>query len=274
MYLDDQSPYPGHEVGPDFGAGPGPHPGSGPGSGHGPGPVPGRPGGPGRARFVAILSGFAVLGAVLGIGTAELLRSLEQPHLTGALTSVEPIASATDEESAEPQEPLPADVWGDPTTDPATATSAATQPPTATPSADYHPVPAVAADEPGLDFGFLTEITRSDGMISMQFDRASFYTGAEARTRNGGRAPRNDYLVVNNNSARRSFELDPKASVMGANRLLDRNGVVDREPLTVEQLLQNSEQALAVGSAGLPVWLRHSDGPDGPVTALAEQALP
>jgi hypothetical protein len=278
MYLDDQRPDPGRGHGPDATSGlgrilgPAPTPDSSPAPDSGPNPRRGPSGRAGRGRVVAILSGFAVLGAVIGVGTAEVVRSFEQPHLTGALTAARPSAliSATEDESVVPPAPLEADTWGDPTA----PSSTTAQAPTATLTPDYDPIPMSATNEPGLDFGFLTQVGSSDGTISLQFDRATYYTGAEATKRNGGKPPEDDYLIVNINRAKRSFDLDPNASVMAANRLLNRTDVVTREPLTVNDFVRNYQQALAAGSTGVPVWLRHSDGRDGPVTALAEQFLP
>jgi hypothetical protein len=161
--------------------------------------------------------------------------------------------------------------------EPTSTTGRTTQSPTATTTPDYRPISTYAPGEPGLDFGFLTQIKNSDGTISLQFDRALFYTGAEAKKHNHGEAPDDDYLIENTNPAERVFTLDPKASVMAANRLLSRTDMVGRQPLSVEEFVHNYQQALTTGStgpSGLPVWLRHSNGVDGPVTAVAEQFLP
>ena len=225
-----------------------------------------------RRRLVGIFSGLAVLGLVIGIGAAELVRAFDQPGLSGALTSASPTASSSESADEELTEPTPSAEVSESDL-PVVETSSTTPDLASRPVQIYRPIPTDAASEAGLDFGFLTRVDSAEGTVSLQFDRATLYTGAEATRRNGGRRPLDDYLIENDNEVTRSFTLDPKASVMAAGRLLNRTGVVGREPLTMDEFVHNCAQALDAG-AKLPVWLRHTEGMSGPVTALAEQFLP
>ena len=110
--------------------------------------------------------------------------------------------------------------------------------------------------------------------MALRFDRATFYTGNEAKQRNNGDDPENDYLIENTNPTQRQFTLDPKASIIAVNRLLNQTGQVGRETLTVAESIQNSTRVLTGSTTDLPVWVRHTDGLTGAVTAVAEQFLP
>jgi hypothetical protein len=146
--------------------------------------------------------------------------------------------------------------------------------PTATRKPDYRPIPENAAADTNLDFGFLNRVVSRNGTVTLRFDRATFFTGDAAKQRNGGQTPDNDYLIENTNPAQRSFSLDPKASIIVVNRLRTDPGQVGRQTLTLDQFVQNSNRVLTGSITDLPVWLRHTDGLTGPVTALAEQFLP
>lgn len=210
---------------------------------------------PSRGRLIAIFSGLGVLGLLIGVGAAQLTGSDEKSALIGAT----PATSAPDSL--------------DPSAEPGTTTSPATTPtPTGTPN--YGSIPEDATTEPGLDFGFLTRVVNQNGTVTLRFDRASFYTGEEARQRNNGEAPDNDYLIENTNPAQRQFTLDPKATIVAVNRLLSQTGQVGRETLTVAEFIQNSRRVLTGSTTDLPVWLRHTNGLTGDVTAVAEQYLP
>ena len=113
-----------------------------------------------------------------------------------------------------------------------------------------------------------------NGVVTLRFDRAAFYTGDEAKKHNHGKVPDNDYLIENTNPAQRSFDLDPGASIIAADRLRNESGPDGRQTLTVAEFIQNSTQVLTGSTTDLPVWLRHTDGLSGPVTALSEQYLP
>jgi hypothetical protein len=229
-----------------------------------------------RRKLVVIFSGLVVLGLLIGSGAGLLVNAHEDSAiLVGALPAATPTESPT---------PTP------------TPTSTATPTPTGTPddqddpsdrddpadvadpaesdTPDYRSISSNASSEPGLDFGYLTKVTEQDGSISLRFDRASFYTGAEAAEYNHGQIPASGYLIENSNTAIRSFPLDRKASIVAANRLLTVPGQLGQETLTVAEFLANSTRALAAGPARLPIWVRHTDGMAGPVTALAEQYLP
>jgi hypothetical protein len=207
--------------------------------------------------LVAIFGGLAVLGLLIGIGVAQLTGPGEGTALNGAIPT-----SPTGSASGQPENESTA-------TPSATATDAED-----TGTANYSPIPEDSSSESGLDFGFLTRVVRNDGTVTLRFDRASFYTGAEAKKRNKGKAPENDYLIENTNTTQRSFALDPKASIIAENRLRNDEGQVGRQPLTLDEFIKNTERELTGSTTDLPVWLRHTNGLTGPVTALAEQFLP
>jgi hypothetical protein len=211
---------------------------------------PGRPPSGTSPKLIGIFVGLGVLGLLIGIGAARLASGgdADPGTASGPATST--------------QSPLPAETAGDQSSSPATTSSAP----------NYGVIPNDPASEPGLDFGFLTKVSNSNGTVLLRFDRAYFYTGKEAITHNGGVAPDNDYLIENSNPALRTFAIDPRASLMAGTRLADQQGT-SRERLSPAVFLSNAQRATANG-AKVPVWLRHTDGLTGQVTALAEQYLP
>jgi hypothetical protein len=213
--------------------------------------------GPSRGRLAAIFSGLALLGLVIGVSASQLAGTGDDSTLIGA-TPATSSTSSTDPSSA--------------TDDPGDDVPSPSSSPRGTPN--YRAIPVDTGAEPGLDFGFLTRVVRNDGTVTLRFDRASFFTGDEATKHNKGKAPDNDYLIENTNPAQRSFQLDPKASIIATNRLLTQVGEVDRQTLTVDEFVANSTRVLTGSTTDLPVWLRHTDGLSGPVTSLAEQYLP
>jgi hypothetical protein len=209
---------------------------------------------PNRGRLVAIFSGLAGLGLVIGVGAAQLTAPDEDQGLLGATSATSPTGT-----------PEPSDEPG------ATAQPSAS---TTTGTPDYRSIPEDTTSEPGLDFGYLTRVVSKDGTVTLRFDRATFYTGDEAKQRNNGEDPENDYLIENTNPAQRQFTLDPRASIVAVNRLLNQTGQVSRETLTVAEFVANSRRVLTGTTTDLPVWLRHTNGLTGDVTAVAEQYLP
>jgi hypothetical protein len=220
---------------------------------------PTQPSGPSRGRLVAIFGGLAVLGLLIGIGAAQLTSAGPDDDLAGAITSPSPTTPEA--------EPVSDRLGLRPADDEPTPT------PTATRAPNYRSIPENALSEPGLDFGYLTGVMNQNGTVTLRFDRATFSTDAKAKRHDQGKAPETDYLIENTNPAQRTFELDPKASIIAANRLLNQPDQVTREALTAEEFVRNSAQALGTG-VRLPVWLRHTGELTGPVTALAEQYLP
>jgi len=210
--------------------------------------------GPSRGQLIALFSGLAALGLLLGVGAAQLTGSGSDTDtaLSGSTPADSPTAVSTSPQSTDAAEPTPI--------------------PSGIP--DYRPIPVNAAAEPSLDFGFLTRVVSNNGAVTLRFDRASFFTGEAAKAHNQGITPDNDYLIENTNPAQRSFELDPQASIIAASRLLNQPGPVGRETLTVAEFVQNATRVLTGSTSDLPVWVRHTDGLSGPVTALAEQFLP
>jgi hypothetical protein len=211
-----------------------------------------------RGQLVAIFSGLTFLGLVIGIGAAELTGAGDDSRLIGATAASSPTPTA--------------DQAPEQTADDVEEVSTPTPSPSGKPN--YRAIPEDATSEPGLDFGYLTRVVSKDGAVTLRFDRATFYTGDEAKSRNQGKTPDNDYFIENTNPAQRLFVLDPRASIVAANRLLTEPGEVGRQDLTVAQFVQNSTRVLTGSTTDLPVWLRHTDGLTGPVTALAEQYLP
>jgi hypothetical protein len=218
-----------------------------------------RPPEPQRGKLIAIFVGLGVLGLLIGVGAARLLGGDDDsPTITaGATPTAQPAITAA------------ATTVPETTTDPSPSAD-----PTPTKAADYHPIPADATSQKGLDFGFLTAVTSKDGVVELRFDRALFFTGQAAIDHNNGEPPDDDYLIQNTNPALRTFQLDPKASIIAANRLADQGITESRQTLTVDQFVRNAQSALSSGNEKLPVWLRHTDGLEGPVTALSEQYLP
>jgi hypothetical protein len=114
-------------------------------------------------------------------------------------------------------------------------------------------------------------------VVWIWFNRAAFYTGEAARKHNHGVAPDPDYLIQDSNPLVRYFTVDSKASLIAEFRLRNRSdGTFGRQALTAGQFVANATDALNQGSpkSPIPVWLRHSGGQNGPVTALSEQYLP
>ena len=225
---------------------------------------------PGRGRLIAIFGGLAGLGLLIGVGAAQLTESGPDPDVIGAIAATAP--AGTPAQSSFPEA--------------GSGSTATPGPTTSTGTPDYRSIPEDAAASAGLDFGYLTRVVSIGGTVTLRFDRASFYTGDEAKQHNNGQAPENDYLIDNTNPAQRDFVLDPRASIIAVNRLRDQPGSTSqpgsttqpgstgREILTVAEFVANAQRVLTGTTTDLPVWLRHTDGLSGNVTALAEQYLP
>ena len=141
---------------------------------------------------------------------------------------------------------------------------------------NYSLIPAIrttkyGAAKKGLDFGTVTRITEKRGVLKVYFDRGEFYTGQAAADHNDGELPPNDYLVVNNSSKVRVFTVSKKASFTGEEALLDDSADgIKRTRISRKQFIENYLDA----SGPVNVWLRHTNGDKGAVTALGEQYLP
>jgi hypothetical protein len=142
--------------------------------------------------------------------------------------------------------------------------------------ADYSPIPVNwSTEKGGLDIGRLVAVTAVDGVVKVRIDRVSFYRGAEAVALNHGEEPVGGYLDTDTDSRESTFTLDPKASIQAENMLRNNpDAGVAREKLTSEQLVHNVNRADDESGIGAYVWLRHTDGMSGTVTALAEQYIP
>jgi hypothetical protein len=212
----------------------------------------------GRGRLIGIFAGLGIVGLVIGVIAAKLMgagggnEALVTP-LPSATAAQTPAAAATD--------------------DAQNAGDDATPTPSATKAPNYRSIPEDATTEKGLDFGFLTKISQKDGVVSVRFDRAYFYTGAEATKRNKGVPPDDDYLIENSNPDLRTFQIDPEASIIATNRIANKTDGVGPHALTLNEFVTNTQTALSDGSK-LPIWVRHTNGLAGPITALAEQYLP
>ena len=148
---------------------------------------------------------------------------------------------------------------------------------------DYSPIPETPLDEPGLDFGRLSRITTAaDGTITLHIDREKFYTGDEAAIRNNGKIPLSDYLQEDVDGEQEfSFALDPKASIRVTAQLSSNGEQVEApETLTPQQLIANLDKLDLPATPdpdtdGRPLlWLRHTGGGNGPVSAIADQFVP
>ena len=115
---------------------------------------------------------------------------------------------------------------------------------------DYRPIqPNPGLTENGLDFGILTKVTTEDDVVTLRI--AGFRLDATEST----------------------FVLDPNASLQGEEGLRnDPSRRAVRQTLTRSEFVRNAARLEAENRSPL-VWLRHG-GPDGNVTALAEQYVP
>jgi hypothetical protein len=143
-------------------------------------------------------------------------------------------------------------------------------------AADYSPIPENwSTEKGGLDIGRLVAVTSADGVVKVRIDRVSFYRGAEAVALNHGQEPMGGYLETDTDSRERTFTLDPKASIQAESMLRNNpDAGVGPEKLTREQLVHNVNRADDESGVGALVWLRHTDGMSGPITALGEQHVP
>jgi hypothetical protein len=110
--------------------------------------------------------------------------------------------------------------------------------------------------------------------VTLVFDRATFYTGTAAQEQSQGQVLDNGHWIENTNPAQRSFPIDPQASIQAEHRLRNDPDQLGRQLLTLEQFVLNATRVLTESTTVLGVWLRHTGGLDGPVTAVAEQYLP
>jgi hypothetical protein len=146
---------------------------------------------------------------------------------------------------------------------------------TAPSRADYRPISESPAQEEGLDLGYLEKVTAGNGVVTLLVDRRKMYVGAEADARNRAAGnPPNDFFIADPDGEGQelSFVLDPKASLFAEVQLRNGSGdQVGRQKLSRSSFLHNAGREEALPTL---VWLRHTDGLEGPVTALAEQFIP
>jgi hypothetical protein len=202
-----------------------------------------------------------VLVVVAGGAAAYALFGGEGDDTAAQQTSAPAATSGSEPSASEPEESE--------STEPTESES-----PSATEDAQFDPIPAEPWTDDDLDFGYLTKVSRDGDDIELTFNRATFYYGDEATKKNGGKAPDNDYLIEDTNKKVRTFTLKEGAALRGSTLLGGDEAGPDGREITPDELVDNAEAALGGGVAGVPVWLRHEDGKDGPVEALAEQFIP
>jgi hypothetical protein len=126
--------------------------------------------------------------------------------------------------------------------------------------------------EEGLDFGTLTRVTATDGVVVLHVDRFNFYTEGEPIAASSARLSPTG-LPIDPAARESAFVLDPRASIQAEKSLRnDRSDKAARQTLTHAEFVRNAAR-LEAENLGALVWLRH-DGPDSRVTALAEQYVP
>ncbi len=224
-------------------------------TGDGPGESP--RGGP-SVRVVVTTLGITALVAVLAGGVYGLLRPVPATVTTTVATTSMSAQAAT---TARTTPPATASV-----TKPAPSTASAAPRQTA-----YVEDPAGTA---GMDFGVLTGVERSGSALTVTMDRAQFLTGAKAVAYYAGHPDEEplDYAVVNTNQRLRTFTVTEDAAVYAQFALGDGGGV-KTEQISLDQFYEKAVGLLATDQS-LLLWLRHVEGPDGPVYYLAEQYTP
>jgi hypothetical protein len=218
---------------------------------------------PGRRRPWLVGAAVGVLVVAIAAGGAYALFGREDGTPSSAGPAPTPRASATGGDTTEPA----ASQGTEPSQEPSES---------ATPGAAAgEPIPDEPWTEKGLDFGFVTKVSRRGDEIRLTFNRATFYYGDEATEKNGGTPPDNDYLIEDTNKKVRTFVLAVDAPLEGSTQLGGTRGGSEGIPITEDELVANMRSVVGDNPQGVPVWLRHEDGKkDGPVTALAEQFIP
>jgi hypothetical protein len=220
-------------------------------------PQPGGPrrGGPSTKVVIATLAVTALVGALAG-GVWGILRPAPSTLTTAPSTTAAPSATTSATQPA-------------PSARPSTATPSAT--PTTPRDTAFVQDPWTAR---GMDFGLLTGITKSGGTVTLRVDRAQFLVGAAAKAyyaKHPDQEPQ-DYAIVNTNKRLRAFEVTSDAAVY-AQFLLGDGANLRTERLSPADLYVRAKAA-TVREGTVPLWLRHSGGPDGAVWYVAEQFLP
>ena len=151
-------------------------------------------------------------------------------------------------------------------------------------SADYSAIPETPysltpAERANLDFGILSSVTTTNGITTLHVDRTVFYQGQEAQAHGAGDSEEWITRDPDGEGKLLTFTLDPKASIQAEASLRNDHdaGSQIRENLTPAQLATNTTYVTSGKSDAGPtilVWLRHTGGPNGPVTALVDQFTP
>ena len=152
------------------------------------------------------------------------------------------------------------------------------------PPPDYSAIPEAPytlkpAERANLDFGILSSVTTTNGITTLHVDRTVFYQGEEAQAHGAGDAEEWITRDPDGEGKVLTFTLDPKASIQAEASLRNDHdaGSQIRENLTPAELATNTDYVTSGKSDAGPtilVWLRHTGGPNGPVTALVDQFTP
>jgi hypothetical protein len=159
----------------------------------------------------------------------------------------------------------------DPTSSPAPSTSV---PPSA-PASDPSPLPDNPVEDTSLDFAELTRVTTANGVVTLHVDRKKMYVGDEAAALNKETGSPAEFAIDDPDGEGKelTFVLAPDAFLRADQALSDDEDQNVRQALTAAQFLRNAQRLESEKRTAL-VWLRHTDGLNGPVTGLAEQFIP
>jgi hypothetical protein len=166
------------------------------------------------------------------------------------------------------------------TSEVASCTTSSSSTTTAATATDYSPIPNTPALTPqadSLDFGTLTSVTSTNGVVTLHLDRSHFYMGDAAKAHNNGKAPLDDFIMEDTDGKKDfTLTLDPKASLQAEAQLTKagEGNNLKRENLSQAELVARMKKLQSTkGNGPVLVWLRHADGLDSPVVALADQYI-
>ena len=202
-----------------------------------------------------------MLVAVLAGGLYGLLRpskTVSPTPVAAGSSSGTPSASASGKPSAS-----------------ATPSASASKTPTKTPAPRKTAYVTDPASTPGLDFGIVAQVEQTADGLTITMDRAEFLTGTKAQeyyTQHPDQEPL-DYAVSNVNTRLRTFTVTKDAVVYSQLALGDGQEINPGQKITLDQFYEKTVQLLA-RKEPLMLWLRHTDGADGPVYYIAEQYVP
>jgi hypothetical protein len=160
-----------------------------------------------------------------------------------------------------------------PNSDPTPRTT--TDPATTAPASDPSPLPDNPVEDTSLDFAELTRVTTANGVVTLHVDRKKMYVGDEAAALNKETGSPAEFAIDDPDGEGKelTFVLAPDAFLRADQALSDDEDQNVRQALTAAQFLRNAQRLESEKRTAL-VWLRHTDGLNGPVTGLAEQFIP